>query len=294
MNTTPPDSKLVQRMVSEALEEDHVRDDATLTLLELGDRRAAADIVMGDAAVACGVDVAREVFVRVDPGVAFEARVADGTRVVEGDVVARLEGRAESILRGERVALNFLQRLTAVATLTSRFVARVAGSSVTILDTRKTTPGWRDLEKYAVRCGGGQNHRRDLGAMVLIKENHIRAMGGPRVLVDQLRRAARASRGGEKRFVEVEVDSLDFLDQVLGAPVDRVMLDNFTPDGVRTALERINRFRRSQPRVPLEVEVSGGMTLENVADFSIPGVDFISVGALTHSAPAIPLSLEVR
>lgn len=294
MNTTPPDSKLVQRLVSEALDEDHVRDDATLALLELGDRRAAADIVMGDAAVACGVDVAREVFAQVDRGVAFDARVADGTRVLEGDVVARLEGRAESILRGERVALNFLQRLTAVATLTSRFVARVAGSSVTILDTRKTTPGWRDLEKYAVRCGGGQNHRRDLGAMVLIKENHIRAMGGPRVLVDQLRRAARASRGSEKRFVEVEADSLDFLDQVLGAPVDRVMLDNFTPEGVRAALERINRFRRSQPRVTLEVEVSGGMTLENVGDYSIPGVDFISVGALTHSAPAIPLSLEVR
>jgi nicotinate-nucleotide pyrophosphorylase (carboxylating) len=195
------------------------------------------------------------------------------------------------VLGAERVALNFLQRLTGVATLTSRFVARVAGSSVTILDTRKTTPLWRDLEKYAVRCGGAQNHRRDLKSMVLIKENHIRAMGGPRVLVDALRRAA---SGTDRPFIEVEVDSPELLEQVLGVRVDRVMLDNFPPQAVRAAVERINRHRRSHARAALEVEVSGGVTLDTIQSYAIPGVDFVSVGALTHSAPALPMSLEVR
>jgi nicotinate-nucleotide pyrophosphorylase (carboxylating) len=285
------DNRSLEDMVRRALAEDNVEGDATVALLDLGTTTASADIVVGGDAVVAGVDCARTAFGMVDGAVAFEARAADGTRAIEGDVVARVEGPAASILRAERVALNFLQRLTGIATMTSHFVARVAGTPIKILDTRKTTPLWRDLEKHAVRCGGGLNHRRDLGAMVLVKENHIRALGGPRALIERLRDS---HRSGERPFVEVEVDSIEFLEQVLGAPIDRVMLDNFSPDGVRDAVERINRFRRSNPGARLEVEVSGGITLETIDAYCQPGVDFVSVGALTHSAPAVPLSLEVR
>jgi nicotinate-nucleotide pyrophosphorylase (carboxylating) len=197
-----------------------------------------------------------------------------------------LHGRAASVVSSERTALNFLQRLCGIATHAARFVHAVEGTGVVILDTRKTTPLWRELEKYAVRCGGAQNHRRDLHAMVLIKDNHIRAMGGRDEL---LRRLACGDRPG---FVEVEVDSLDFLRALLGARVDRIMLDNFTPAGVAGALTLVRAHRASHPG-RLEIEVSGGVTLENVRDYAQPGVDFISVGALTHSAPAAAMSLEV-
>jgi nicotinate-nucleotide pyrophosphorylase (carboxylating) len=286
-----PDAEVVRRAVAAALEEDQTRDDATVALLDPGDRAVAADIILGADAVVAGMACAREAFAQIDTAVSFEAKLADGTHALDGDTVARVAGRAESILRAERVALNFLQRLSGVATLTSKYVARVAGSSITILDTRKTTPGLRDLEKYAVRCGGGQNHRRDLGAMVLIKENHIRSIGGTRALLERLRAAGRSP---DRPFVEVEVDSMELLDQVLTAVVDRVMLDNFSPDEVRAALEVINRYRRSHPRDVLGVEISGGITLETIGNYTIPGVDFISVGALTHSAPAVALSMEVR
>lgn len=284
------DPKLVTRVVAEALREDQVRDDATLALLDLGDRAVEADVIVGADAVIAGLDCAREAFRQVDDDVSFEAKVTDGTHALADDTAVRVAGRADSILRAERVALNFMGRLSGIATLTSRFVARMAGSSITVLDTRKTTPMWRDLEKYAVRCGGAQNHRRDLGAMVLVKDNHIRAMGGPRAVVEALRKTG----AGERPFVEVEVDSLELLEQVMGGPIDRVMLDNFTPDGVRAALDRINRYRRSHPRARLEVEISGGITLDSIGDYNLPGVDFVSVGALTHSATAVPLSLEVR
>jgi nicotinate-nucleotide pyrophosphorylase (carboxylating) len=286
-----PDAEVVRRAVASALEEDQAGDDATVALLDPGDLAVAADIILGADAVIAGMDCAREAFAQIDATVSFESKMVDGTHALDGDTVARVAGRADAILRAERVALNFLQRLSGVATLTSKYVARVAGSSITVLDTRKTTPGLRDLEKYAVRCGGGHNHRRDLGAMVLIKENHIRSLGGTRVLLERLRAAARSS---DRPYIEVEVDSMELLDQVLVEAVDRVMLDNFSPDEVRMALEVINRYRRSHPRDVLEVEVSGGMTLETIGNYTIPGVDFISVGALTHSAPAVPLSMEVR
>jgi nicotinate-nucleotide pyrophosphorylase (carboxylating) len=285
------DKETVRRIVAGALDEDQVRDDATVALLDFGDRAVAADIVIGDNAVVAGLACAREAFRQLDDDVSFEAKMIDGTHALEGDVAAQVAGRADSILRAERVALNFLQRLSGVATMASRFVSRVAGSSITILDTRKTTPLWRDLEKHAVRCGGAQNHRRDLGEMVLIKENHIRALGGTRALLERLRQVGRSA---DRPFIEVEVDSLELLEQMIGAPVDRVMLDNFSPDDVRAALEVINRFRRSHPRAALEVEVSGGITLDTIDHYVIPGVDFVSVGALTHSAPAVPVSLEVR
>ena len=276
----------IDRVVRLALEEDGVDGDATIGFLQTQSAAVRAEIVARQDAVVAGMEVAQRVFELAAGGARFEGRVADADVIRSSQVLAVIEGPAAAVLGAERVALNFLQRLCGVATLTRRFVDRVADTGVTILDTRKTTPLWRDLEKYAVRCGGARNHRRDLGAMVLIKENHIRALGGSEALVSHLTRQGRAGA-----FVEVEVDSLEFLIAVLGTPVDRVMLDNFTPEAVAEALRHIESVRRD---ARIEVEVSGGVTLGNVADYAIEGVDYISVGALTHSAPAVDLSLEVR
>lgn len=276
----------IQAMVRAALAEDAATADVTVDLLAIDTEPAVASLVLGADAVVCGVDVAAEVFHQVDPSVRFVASTADGDRRDRGEVVLRVEGAARSILSAERVAVNFVSHLSGVATLTADFVERVRGTGVTILDTRKTTPLWRDLEKYAVRCGGGRNHRIDLSAMVLIKDNHIRALGGVAQLGERLGRAT-----GDQ-LVEVEVDSLKMLAEVLPMSVDRVMLDNFTPDDVRAGVERVREFKRTHPERRLEVEVSGGVSLDNVADYAVDGVDFISVGLLTHSAPAVPLSLE--
>lgn len=278
------DPAVVVRMVRAALDEDGVEGDATIAALNIADATVRGRIVARQDAVIAGGDLAAEAFTRVDAAARVADRVADGTRLAAGEIVMAIEGPARSVIGAERVALNFLQRLSGIATLSARFVDAVAGTGVTILDTRKTTPLWRDLEKYAVRCGGAENHRRDLESMVLIKENHIRAAGGDAVLSDRLQGSERVAG-----FVEVEVDSLAFLETLLGAPIDRVMLDNFTPEQVGSALELLSAHRG----VALEVEVSGGVTLETVRDYALPGVDCISVGALTHSAPSIDLSLEV-
>jgi nicotinate-nucleotide pyrophosphorylase (carboxylating) len=254
----------------------------------LGDAIARAQICAEGDLVVCGIDVAREVFRQVDGLIAFEANAHDGARAKAGAVLCALEGPARSILSGERTALNFLQRLCGVATLTSRYVDAVRSTGATILDTRKTTPLWRELEKYAVRCGGARNHRRGLGDMILVKDNHVSAMGGRSALLGRIASQPRAP------FVEVEVDSMEFLIQLLESPavskIDRVMLDNFSPDEIHTALRAI---RSSDGGADLEVEVSGGITLDTIAQFASSGVDFISVGALTHSAVASPMSLEL-
>lgn len=283
----------VRKTVRSALEEDGAWNDATVAFLALSNRTVNAQVSAGAAGVAAGIDVARECFEQVDEDIVFEALVADGDRFERGDVLFRLEGLSNAILAAERVALNFVQRLAGIATLSAAFVEKVKSTGVVILDTRKTTPLLRDLEKYAVRCGGAQNHRRDLKAMVLVKENHIRSLGGGEALI----RFLGAGGAGEKKsggpFVEVEVDSVAFLKQLLGARVDRVMFDNFTPAQVEQGLELVRGFERAHPGASIEIEISGGITLDNVARYALPGVDFISVGALTHSAPAVPLSLEV-
>lgn len=284
-----PKRTTVESMVRGALEEDSVREDVTVSYLGVGTGTIRAEIAANRAGVIAGIDIAREVFRQVDDSTVFDAIVEDGGRCSGGDVLCRVSGPARAVLGAERAALNFMQHLSGVATLAAEFVARVAHSGVTILDTRKTTPLWRELEKYAVRCGGARNHRPDLRAMVLVKENHIRAIGGPEALVGRLRESSRRRR----RFVEVEVDSLAILDLVLGVPLDRVMLDNFAPDEVRAGLERIEAYRKAHPDYRVEVEVSGGVTLENVDSYALPGVDYISVGAITHSAPALPMSMEV-
>ena len=276
----------LRRIVSEALREDSSSNDITTSYLGIGDRDIAASIVARAEGVIAGIGVARIVFEEAGAGVRYQPRTADGSRVTGGTAVADIEGRASVILSAERTALNFLQRLSGVATLTAAFVERVKGTGATILDTRKTTPLLRSLEKYAVRAGGGRNHRKGLGDMVLVKDNHLQILGGS----DLRELLARATPPAD---VEVEVDSIAALRGLLGAPVQRIMLDNFTPRGASEAVRLIAEYRRDHPGFAPAVEVSGGVDLGNVREYALTGVDFISVGALTHSAPALNLALEV-
>jgi nicotinate-nucleotide pyrophosphorylase (carboxylating) len=283
----PPDPAVIAAYARAAVDEDMARSDATAAYMELEIRDAAGEIRVAAATVVAGMALAWAVFREIDPACVFDALAADGDVVAPGAVLCRVRGRASTIVSAERTALNFLQRLCGIATLAHRFVRAVEGTGVVILDTRKTTPLWRELEKYAVRCGGAQNHRRDLRAMVLVKDNHIRAAGGAEALIRHLERAPRPP------FIEVEVDSPAFLRAMLGRPVDRIMLDNFSPAMVADALADVRSFQAGNPGWRVEIEVSGGVTLETVRDYALPGVDFISVGALTHSAPAATMSLEV-
>ena len=287
-NVAPLDAALVATRVRAALEEDAAGSDATVAFLALGDGPVRAEVRVANETVACGLDVAREVFRQVDARVRFDASTRDGARLAAGDRLCALAGPARAVLSGERTALNFLQRLCGVATHAARFVDAVQDTGVVILDTRKTTPLWRDLEKYAVRCGGARNHRRGLGDMILVKDNHVRAVGGRAVLLERIAASPRAP------FVEVEVDSIEFLRELLASPaankIDRVMLDNFSVERVADALAHVGAYRARGAR--LEVEVSGGITLDTVRAFAQPGVDFISVGALTHSAIAASMHLE--
>ena len=270
-------------LVDAALTEDVGAGDWTTRWTVPAGRAAHARIVAKAAGVVAGLDVARAVFARVEPALRVEARVRDGDEVRPGDVVLEIDGPARGILTAERVALNFLQRLSGVATLTRAYVAAVEGTGTTILDTRKTTPGMRMLEKAAVRAGGGGNHRVGLHDMVLIKENHIAAAGGITAAVEAVRAAN--ERGLR---VEVEATTLAEVEEALAAGVDRILLDNMDPPRLRAAVEAIRAAG-----APVEAEASGGVSLDTLREIAASGVDFVSVGALTHSAPALDLSLLV-
>jgi nicotinate-nucleotide pyrophosphorylase (carboxylating) len=226
-----------------------------------------------------GLDCARLAIAALDPGARFAPDVSDGDAAAAGAVLARVGGDARAVLAAERVALNLMQRLSGVATLTAAYVAAVAGTSARITDTRKTTPGLRALEKYAVRCGGAINHRFGLDDAILIKDNHVAACGGVAAAISRARAAA-----GHLVRVECEVDGLDQFDQALAAGPDVIMLDNFDLGDLREAV------RRAAGRVVLEA--SGGVTLDSVRAIAETGVDVISVGALTHSAPALDIGLD--
>jgi nicotinate-nucleotide pyrophosphorylase (carboxylating) len=210
----------------------------------------------------------------------------DGEELKPGKIPARVRASARALLTGERVALNLLQRLSGVATLTHQFVRAVVGTSAEILDTRKTTPGLRDLEKYALRAGGGRNHRKDLSEAVLIKENHIRLAGGVSAAL-----AAAQSAKERAAWMEIEVTNLDELRAALAYNPDVILLDNMNPALVRQAVQQVRAY---DPARKIRTEASGGITLANVREFAEAGVDWISVGALTHSAPAVDLSLEIE
>jgi nicotinate-nucleotide pyrophosphorylase (carboxylating) len=235
--------------------------------------------------VVAGLDVAAEVFRRVDPALEVVPLADDGGEVMCDDLVMRVSGSAASILTAERTALNFLQQLSGVATMTRRYVDAIAGTGARVIDTRKTTPGMRLLEKAAVVAGGGANHRVGLFDMVMIKDNHIAAAGGITAAVDAVR--AMNDRGLR---VEVETTDLDEVREALAAGVDRIMFDNMTPELMRQAVALVRAAGDAWP----ETEASGGITLETIRGYAQTGVDFISVGALTHSAPALDLSLRLR
>ena len=262
------------------LREDLGQGDLTSLLVVPEDIEGEAVILAKEGGVLAGLWVAERVFALADPRTAFAPLVAEGARVAEGTEVARVRGPLRGILAGERLALNLLQRLSGIATLTRAYVEALAGTKAQILDTRKTTPGLRALEKYAVRVGGGRNHRYGLFDGILIKENHVRAAGG----VGEAVRRAKA-RAPHYLKVEGEVRDLAELEEALEAGADLILLDNFPLEALREAVRRVGG------RVPLEA--SGNMTLERAKAAAEAGVDYVSVGALTHSAKALDLSLLV-
>jgi nicotinate-nucleotide pyrophosphorylase (carboxylating) len=278
---TCPDQSYVGRTVATALQEDVGSGDLTAQLIP-ADRTARAAVITREDAVLCGVAWFDEVFHQVDPGVRVTWSARDGERVRAAQQLCRLEGPARSLLTGERAALNFLQMLSATATVTSKYVEAVAGTKCRILDTRKTIPGLRVAQKYAVRCGGGANHRIGLFDAMLVKENHIAAAGSIAAAVSEARRIA------PKVLLEVEVENLAQLREALDAGVERIMLDNFSLDQMRDAV----RITRQHANARTQLEASGNMSLESLRAAAETGVDFISVGGLTKHVKAIDLSMR--
>jgi nicotinate-nucleotide pyrophosphorylase (carboxylating) len=267
-------------LIDLALEEDAGLGDVTSRAIFSPRDRSRAVIEAKQDLVICGLQVAARVFARVDPALKVTLRSQDGDRVHRGARVLAVRGPTASLLTAERTALNFMQRLSGIATLARRFAEAVADTGVRIVDTRKTTPGWRALEKYAVRCGGCHNHRASLGEHVLIKDNHIAAAGSLRRAVERARAAA-----PHCAKIEVEATTLAEVREAVRAGAGVILLDNMPPDTIRRAVALIGGAA--------VVEVSGGVRLATLRDFALPGVDVISIGALTHSATAVDLSLTL-
>jgi nicotinate-nucleotide pyrophosphorylase (carboxylating) len=271
----------VSQLIDLALSEDLGRGDVTSASVLDGDGGpASAALVARAELVVFGLEVARAVLERVDPRIGWSPHLGDGAVAPAGAVIARLDGPAVPILAAERTALNFLQRLSGVATLSRQYAQAVAGTTTRVVDTRKTTPGWRALEKAAVRAGGCHNHRADLGSGILIKDNHVAACGGVGVAVARAR-----ERAPHSLRVQVEVDSLEQLDQAIAARADLVLLDNMS-------VAEVEQAARTAHAAGVLIEVSGGVTLERVAAYARAGADYISVGALTHSARAVDIALD--
>lgn len=280
MSLAPLSQSLVDEAVRSALAEDlGLVGDITTNATVSADARSSAVIAARQAGGVAGLQFAEAAFRELDANVAFRIDLPDGRRVNAGDVIARVSGTSRALLSAERVALNYMGRLSGIATLTARYVAAAANPKVKIVDTRKTTPGLRAFEKYAVRCGGGHNHRFGLFDAVLIKDNHIVAAGGLALAITAARQAT-----GHLVKLEVEVDTLEQLDEVLAHDVDAVLLDNMTADQLREAVRRVGGTCLT--------EASGGVTLETVHAIAHTGVDMISIGALTHSAPVLDLGLD--
>lgn len=271
---------IVTRAVADALAEDlGLAGDITTDATVDAGATAKAVVAARRPGILAGLDLAEAAFAAMDPSIMFTRAKADGDRIASGDVVASISGNARAILTGERVALNYLGRMSGIATLTRHYVDAIAGTKAAIVDTRKTTPGLRAFEKYAVRCGGGQNHRTGLFDAILIKDNHIVAAGGVEAALTRAR-----AHAGHMVKIEIEVDTLQQLDHVLEHKVDVILLDNMPPETLREAVARVAGRALT--------EASGGVNLDTVRDIAEAGVDLISVGALTHSAPVLDLGLD--
>jgi nicotinate-nucleotide pyrophosphorylase (carboxylating) len=289
----------IEEAVDHALAEDLSGGDVTTEALIPSSQGGTGSIVVKEKGILAGLDVAKRVFHRVDPELEISVFLEDGSKVEPGSIIARVEGKVASILKAERVALNFLQRLSGVASETNRYVEAVKGLPVRIMDTRKTTPGLRLLEKYAVRVGGGENYRMSLGDGILIKDNHLEALRSQGLSLKEILAQARKNaplslRGAKRRSnlqakqtqIEVEVKTLQEALEAAGAGADIIMLDNMSLEDMREAVKSIHGRTL--------IEASGGITLDKVRAIAETGVDFISVGALTHSAKALDISLELE
>jgi len=272
---------LLRSLAISALAEDLAYGDKTTDALFADPIPAVGIFLAKEEMVLAGTEMMKAVFQQLDPTVQFEMERAEGCLVQKGETLFRLFADGRILLKGERTALNFLQRLSGIATLTRRFVEQVKGTSSQIVDTRKTTPGLRALEKEAVRAGGGRNHRLHLGEMVLIKDNHVALAGGMAQAI------SRSLPPSPSTKIEVEVTTLSEVETAVQYPVDLIMLDNMTLPEIHQAVSCIRRKSNAC------IEVSGGVRMENVAEIAASGVDFISIGALTHSAPAMDISMEI-
>lgn len=297
MKIVREEEKYLDGLIDVALTEDVGVGDVTTAAVVPKGRKGLAEVIARDGGIIAGLEFTQNLFKKLDKELKIETEFQDGQKIKEGEVVLTIEGELESILRGERVALNFLGRLSGIATLTSKFVERIKGTKSKILDTRKTTPGMRLLEKYAVTVGGGENHRFGLYDMILIKENHLTASGGieaalkaARLYVDEYQGQ---TKGRHSLKIEVEVKNTEELKEALKFSPDIIMLDNFDVEEIKKGVEMVERLETDEGKAP-KLEVSGGVGLENVREIAEAGVDFISVGALTHSPKALDFSLLVQ
>jgi nicotinate-nucleotide pyrophosphorylase (carboxylating) len=280
----PPDAATLERLVGIALAEDAPWGDITSDSLLAAETKLSANLMAREDGVQAGIQLFATAMRLVDPMTQIVLRVEDGQTFTPGTILASVTGSARAVLKAERVGLNFMQRLSGIATLTAQYVTAAAGTGARIVDTRKTTPGLRVLERYAVRCGGGRNHRFSLSDAVLVKDNHLAAVlaSGTQTVTDALK--ALRQRIPHTMHVEVEVDRLDQIDAVLAAGVDTIMLDNFSLEDLRRGVDQIAGRAL--------VEASGGVRLERIAQIAATGVDIISVGALTHSVRSLDLGLD--
>ena len=275
----------IEEIVDRALAEDLGWGDATTKALIPSDQQGIASIMAKEEGILAGIDIAKKVFQRVDPALKADILIADGSQINPGSIIAKVKGNVASILKAERVALNFVQRLSGIASETNRYVKAVEGLPVRIMDTRKTTPGLRSVEKYAVRVGGGQNHRMNLGDGILIKDNHIAALRSSGLSLKEIMVKARENAPKGLK-VEVEVSTLQEGLEAAEAGADIIMLDNMNLEDMRQTVKLIHGHAL--------IEASGGITLDRVRAIAETGVDFISIGALTHSVKALDISLELE
>ncbi|MFQ5956814.1 MAG: carboxylating nicotinate-nucleotide diphosphorylase [Candidatus Brocadiales bacterium] len=285
----PFDLEEIEQLIDMAIKEDIGGGDVTTDSLVPEWVEAKADFVVKEAGVVAGMVVAEQVYKRLDRKVSFDYLVDEGSKVLPGRAIAAVKGSARHILSGERIALNFLQRLSGIATLTAQYVEKIKGHKAKIFDTRKTVPGWRTLEKYAVKMGGGMNHRMGLYDQILVKDNHLRVLEAGQALAKGVRLAR--EKGPQWMLIEVEAKSLEEVEEALAARPDIIMLDNMPIENIRKGVEIIESAGLQKPPI---IEVSGGVTLNNVEEIAKAGPDWISVGALTHSARALDIALDVR
>lgn len=276
----------MDKVISLALEEDHADDDVTSKNIVKKSVKAAAVLVAKENGVLCGLDIFKKVFLKLDKNFKFKVFKKDSQKVKKGDIILTMQGFACPLLSGERTALNFIQKLSGIATMTNVFVNVVKGSKTKIYDTRKTIPGFRDISKYAVRCGGAQNHRMNLSDMVLIKDNHL-------ALVDDLSQKVREIRKKHKNLlIQVECENQQNVQNAIDARVDFIMLDNMDSKMLKKMISLI-RTQSTKTYKPA-IEISGGVDFKTIKEYAKLGIERISIGMLTHSAPSLDMSLEVK